>query len=294
MDYTEGAFYDFSTLSNQVNNLIQNPPKNLISVVNNNPNIEKTKRYRKPRIPKSSINLTPTVEQKMRLFDKYTKPILNEYDIEDPNQKLVENLKNAFNTDVELEPSSLPSFGYSNEIINKAVENNQKQMIEKIRNDKKIERQIKIDRGLTILNEIQKRKEASQVINKNISIKLAKRKGDKVRKEMEDIAFFTSLGPDMVNLNTEYRGNKFSHIQYSDSPASKANKLKTNEKYNSPLKSKSVEDTKKRRGRPVGSTKDVMAEKRVSKRLEDIASVQKDKMYKPKINTKLNFTPKKK
>ena len=145
--------------------------KTPVVVVNNNNDIQKPKRYRKPRIPKSSINLKPTVEQKMRLFDKYTKPILNEYDIEDPNQKLVENLKNAFKNDVEDDTEPLPSFGYSNEIINKAVENNQKQMIEKIRNDKKIERQIKIDRGLTILNEIQKRKEASQVINKNISIK---------------------------------------------------------------------------------------------------------------------------
>ena len=113
--------------------------KTPVVVVNNNNDIQKPKRYRKPRIPKSSINLKPTVEQKMRLFDKYTKPILNEYDIEDPNQKLVENLKNAFKNDVEDDTEPLPSFGYSNNIVNTIIRKNKNEIDNKLINDREYE-----------------------------------------------------------------------------------------------------------------------------------------------------------
>lgn len=124
--------FEMEKLEKKGNMLIVNPNKN-----------EKTNFKLKGR-PSSKVALLPTEDQKYRNFLTYTKPQLDNFDIENPNKDLMNLIKKEFGDDIKDEydkENIIKSFEYNNPIVKQQILNNEKYVEDMKSNNKLLQLQ---------------------------------------------------------------------------------------------------------------------------------------------------------
>ena len=121
--------FDDSYISNIANN--NNDKKNPITIINNDKkkkekkskSLKELKKSIPKRLRKPKYELTE--EQKLRVFKNYIQPKLTDNNTNDPNNDLVQSLKDAFGKDNKEKLNEvLPTFSYQNDLVDNQLLNN--------------------------------------------------------------------------------------------------------------------------------------------------------------------------
>lgn len=95
------------------------------TIVINQSKKEKTKKPNKPKVPsklkKQSKKATP--DQEYRMYLNYTKPMLDKYNIENPNNDIVNAIKDAFGQDNKETLIENTTFSYENPVVIQQMKN---------------------------------------------------------------------------------------------------------------------------------------------------------------------------